>query len=71
MCQTYPMNTLWLSVFIGWLAKVLITRFGGFDSYRKITPAFLGLALGDIVMMLFWLIIDGWQERSGHQLMPG
>jgi hypothetical protein len=34
------MNTLWLSVFIGWLAKVLITRIGGFDSYRKMTPAF-------------------------------
>jgi hypothetical protein len=71
MCQTYPMNTLWLSIFIGWLAKVLITRFGGFDNYRKMTPAFLGLALGDIAMMLLWLVIDGWQGRTAHQLMPG
>jgi hypothetical protein len=50
---------------------VLITRFGGIDSYRKATPAFLGLALGDVTMILFWLAIDGWQGRTGHQLLPG
>ncbi|MBV9866556.1 MAG: hypothetical protein JO316_14475 [Abitibacteriaceae bacterium] len=71
MCLTYPMHTLWFSMFIGWLCKVLITRFGGMDTYRKLTPAFLGLAFGDVSMMLFWLCIDGWQGRMGHQLMPG
>jgi DNA-binding LacI/PurR family transcriptional regulator len=24
-----------------------------------------------IAMMLFWLVIDGWQGRVGHRLMPG
>jgi hypothetical protein len=71
MCLTYPMHMLWFSIFLGWLCKVLITRFGGNDTYRKTTPLFLGLALGDVAMMLFWLIIDGWQGRIGHKLMPG
>jgi hypothetical protein len=71
MCLTYPMHTLWFSVFLGWMCKVLITRFGGIDTYRRTTPMFLGLALGDAAMMLLWLVIDGWQGRTGHQLMPG
>ncbi len=71
LSQTYPIATIWFSVFLGWMFKVLITRFGGTDSYRKATPAFLGLALGDVSMMLFWLVIDGWQGHVGHKLMPG
>ncbi len=69
--QSYPITQIWFSVFIGWLCKVLVTRFGGTDTYRKTTPLFLGLALGDVAMMLFWLVIDGWQGRVGHKLMPG
>lgn len=71
MCLTYPMNQLWFSIFCGWLVKVLITRFGGSESYRKAVPLFLGLAVGDIAAMLLWLAIDGWQLRGWHQLMPG
>jgi hypothetical protein len=69
-CLTYPMNQLWFSIFTGWLCKRLITRFGGTETYRQAVPAFLGLALGDVTMMLFWLLIDGWQGRVGHQMMP-
>ena len=69
--QTYPIGQIWFSVFLGWLFKVVITRFGGTDSYRKGVPLFLGLALGDVMMMIFWLVIDGWQGKVGHKLMPG
>jgi len=69
--QSYPISAIWFSIFIGWMFKVLIMRFGGTDSYRKTTPLFLGLALGDVAMMLFWLVIDGWQGHVGHKLMPG
>ena len=70
MSLTYPMNRLWFSIFLGWLFKVSITRFGGSDTYRKTTPMFLGLTLGDVFMMAVWLIIDGWFVRTGHKLMP-
>lgn len=71
MGLTYPTQTFWFSIFSGWLLKSLITRFGGNDTYRRMTPAFLGLALGDVTMILFWLVIDGWQGRAFHQLLPG
>jgi hypothetical protein len=71
MAQSFASNQAWTSVFLGWLAKVLIMRFGGVESYRRTIPFFLGLTLGDVVSMLFWLVIDGWQGRVGHKLMPG
>ena len=70
VAQTYPAWMFWFSIFLGWLAKTLIMHFGGTKSYRKMIPAFLGLALGDVTMMLFWLAIDGWQGRMSHALMP-
>lgn len=71
VCLVFPAEMFWTSIFLGWLAKTLINRFAGNDSVRAVTPAFLGLALGDVSMMLFWLVIDGWQGRTGHILMPG
>jgi hypothetical protein len=71
MSVTYPLHRLWLSIFLGWGAKVLITRFGGNDSYRRTTPLFLGMVLGDVAMMLLWLAIDLWQGRTHHILMIG
>jgi hypothetical protein len=46
-------------------------RFGGNDTYRKLMQGFLGVVLGEVAMMLFWLVIDGRQGRAGHRLMPG
>ncbi len=66
----YAMQTLWFSIFVGWFFKVLITRYGGVDTYRQTIPLFLGLALGDVTMMLVWLLVDGWQGRTYHYLVP-
>jgi len=65
----FPSHILWVSVFIGWLCKVLITRYGGVATMRQTMPVFLGLVLGDVTMMLFWLVIDGWQGRTFHTLV--
>ncbi len=65
---SYPLHKLWFSIFLGWGCKTLITRFGGTDTARRLTPMFLGLILGDVSMYLFWLVIDGWQGRVLHNL---
>jgi hypothetical protein len=70
MCVPFAMHSMWLSIFLGWMSKILISRFGGTESYRKTIPLFLGLALGDIAMIIFWVLIDGWQGRTGHALLP-
>ncbi len=65
-----PVQRFWFSIFLGWAFKVIITRFGGSDSYRRLTPMFLGLVLGNVAIVLVWLAIDSWQGRTGHLLLP-
>ena len=67
---SYPMICLWFPIFVGWLCKVVISKYGGNSAYRQARPLFLGLAFGDISMMLFWLLVDGWQGRTFHYLVP-
>ncbi len=67
---SYPMLCLWFSIFLGWTAKVVVSKYGGNSAYRTTRPLFLGLVFGDISMMLFWLVIDGWQGRTFHYLVP-
>ncbi|HEX8237511.1 MAG TPA: DUF6785 family protein [Abditibacteriaceae bacterium] len=67
---SYPMFVFWLSAFIGWASKTLVTRFLGTDTARRLNAFFLGLIFGDVAMMLLWLVIDVWQGRTGHNLMP-
>lgn len=45
---------LWNVVFVTWLAKALVMRYGGLHLYRRVVPFFLGLALGDAVTHFFW-----------------
>jgi hypothetical protein len=71
VCLAFPAEQFWTSAFLGWSAKVLIGRLGGNDVVRSTTPLFLGLVLGDVAMMLFWLVIDALTGRTGHLLMPG
>ena len=70
LALTAPTQRAWFSFFLGWLAKVLITRFGGHEAYRKMIPVALGIILGEVSSFLFWLLIDAWQGRSGHGLLP-
>jgi hypothetical protein len=67
---SYPMFVFWLSAFIAWACKTLVTRFGGTDAARRLNAFFLGLVFGEVTMMLVWLVVDAWQGRTGHQLMP-
>ena len=68
---TWSIDQLWSSIFVGWACKVVITKYSGNSGYRAAMPLFLGLGLGDVMSIVFWLVIDGWQGRVGHQLLPG
>jgi hypothetical protein len=70
MCLTYPMNKMWFSIFLGWLAKTLVTKFVGNDGYQKLIPFFLGIVLGSVMMMLFWLGINVLTGVTNYNLMP-
>ncbi len=47
IASTYMMNhMMWVSVFLGWAAAVIVLRYGGLRLFREVRPVFLGLVLG-------------------------
>ena len=55
--NSWGIHINWLSFFIGWLLNMLITRYGGLKTYRRLLPFFFGLMVGDILHEAFWGII--------------
>lgn len=66
----WPMNNLWFSIFLGWLVKSLILKYGGLGAYRKAKPALLGLVLGDCIIGGVWSIVAMIVGR-GYTMLPG
>ncbi len=60
---------LWLSVFIAWLSKALVLRYGGAGAYKRARTFFLGLALGEISAACFWIVL-GLITKTGVRLLP-
>ena len=60
----FPISTIWMtnyisfSVFLAWLIKSVILKYGGPSLYQKARPFFLGLILGQFVCAGGWLIVD-------------
>ena len=54
---SWGMNVIWSCLFVSWVAKWAILRFGGLGTHRKATPFFLGLILGEFTIGSLWTII--------------
>ena len=66
---TYPAKIVPFSIFISWLAKLIILRAGGIQLYRKAMPFFLGLMLGYFGGVAISFVIDViWFPGEGHSL---
>ena len=57
MSTSWYVQMAWFSIFIGWLCKVLILRFGGATLYTNLKPVFIGLIFGEAMATGFWLIV--------------
>lgn len=58
-CSSWSMERLWMPLFLGWLIKLLITRYGGARAYRRLLPFFVGLVMGEFVVGSLWSIFGG------------
>jgi len=60
----FPIGGIWVvdqisfSVFLAWLLKALVLKYGGPRLYRRTRPFFLGLILGQFTTAGMWLIVD-------------
>ncbi|MDH7600988.1 MAG: hypothetical protein QHI38_02465 [Armatimonadota bacterium] len=54
--SSWSMHRLWLPMFIAWIIKLVILRYGGLKLYRQALPFFLGVILGECVVGSFWTI---------------
>ena len=54
---SWGMNIIWSCLFISWLIKLIILKYGGLKVHRQAIPFFLGLILGEFTAGSLWTII--------------
>jgi hypothetical protein len=54
---TFP-NVGWYSIFVGWLIKVVIVKFGGGSLFQRAKPFFIGIIFGEAMAAACWLIVN-------------
>jgi len=62
------MSYVWFSVFLAWVAKRLVLRYGGASTYARSQAFFLGLIVGQTLCNGLWLIIDYFTGMVGNAL---
>ena len=62
----WALDRIWLSIFLAWLIKVVVLKYGGPGLYQKTRPFFLGVVLGQFVVGGLWLVIDGFTGMVGN-----
>ena len=56
----------WFNIFIAWVIKVVVLRYGGAAAYRRSQPFFLGLITGHCICTVGWQIIDSFTGQTGN-----
>lgn len=59
---------IWFSVFVAWLLKSIIVKYGGARAFNAAKPLFLGLILGEAVVAGFWLVVDWLMGEVGNMI---
>ena len=62
------MKQLWFSIFLAWLAKTIVLRYGGVGAYKKARIVFIGIIVGLLVAGGLWLIIDSITGMRGNRI---
>jgi hypothetical protein len=67
----YSMMWAWLSLFVAWILKAVILRYGGLRAYRAALPFFFGIILGDFFIGGIWTLLGLIFDIPIHSLWSG
>ena len=54
----FTSGVMWFNVFLAWLIKGWVLKYGGSAAYKSLRSFFLGMILGAFVVSGTWLVID-------------
>ncbi|NPV45978.1 MAG: hypothetical protein HPY69_03395 [Armatimonadetes bacterium] len=63
------MQEMWFSLFLAWLCKTLVLRYGGARGYQAARNLFLGLAAGEATIACVWIAV-GFVTGTGVRMLP-
>ncbi len=66
--SVWIMDQIWFTVFLTWLTKSVILRYGGMVWYSNMRPVFLGLICGQFTCNAVWLVLDWLTGHTGNQV---
>ena len=66
---TWMAQFVWFNVFLAWLVKLVVLRYGGPRLYQASRPFFYGLILGHFSVAGMWLIVDYFTGMMDNHLM--
>ena len=59
----HMMNKIWFCIFLAWLVKLIVMRYGGPGFYLRTQYFFLGFIIGEVFCKGLWICID---YMTGH-----
>jgi hypothetical protein len=66
LAANFMMHKVWFSVFLAWLVKIIVMRYGGASVYRHSQRFFLGLIVGESLCNGLWILIDYCTGKMGN-----
>ena len=65
----FTSGVMWFNVFLAWLIKGIVLKYGGSKLYRQLRPFFIGMILGAFVVSGTWLVIDYFTGMQGNSVL--
>ena len=59
-------QNVWFSIFLGWLVKMLLLKYGGAKLYQSARPLFVGLIFGEALAAGIWLVVNAVLVLNGY-----
>jgi len=66
-CYGAFIGNAWFSIFVGWLAQLVVVRLGGASLFQKLRPLFIGIIFGEGLAAGVWLIVNAIIVMNGGE----